>query len=114
MGRVFVVRSRRTLQSSVLRGGVFVEVAVHIIACAAAARQKAHLKPEHTRAFLVDNRRTFPTSDRGGSVLRWRRCDTLCTSGFMNGVMFGQEQTTACAQTLYALRVLRKHGLCDE
>jgi len=26
-----------------------------------------------------------------GSVILWRRCDTLCTSGFMDDVMFGQE-----------------------
>jgi len=25
-----------------------------------------------------------------GSVLLWRRCDTLCTSGFMDDVMFGR------------------------
>jgi len=25
-----------------------------------------------------------------GSVLVWRRCDTLCTSGFMDDVMFGR------------------------
>jgi len=32
-----------------------------------------------------------------GSVLLWQRCDTLCTSGFMDDVMFvhnGQEQAT--------------------
>ena len=33
-----------------------------------------------------------------GSVLIWQRCDTLCTSGFMNDVTFGR---TAIAAVRY-------------
>jgi len=31
-----------------------------------------------------------------GAVLIWRRCDTLCTSGFMDDVIFAHTQGLRC------------------
>ena len=41
----------------------------------------AHARPIFTSLLCVTNGR--------GSVLLWRRCDTLCTSGFMDDVTIG-------------------------
>ena len=36
-----------------------------------------------------------------GSVVLWRRCDTLCTSGFMDDVMFGCSCDTGAESDVY-------------
>jgi len=67
--------------------------------------QHASISPElqHYYSDTSDLHQSFvyckpPTTYMaGGSVLLWRRCDTLCTSGFMEDIMFahdGQEWAT--------------------
>ena len=56
--------------------------------------------------------RKSPVCGRG-SVLLWRRCDTLCTSGFMDDVAFGRSGSYGDAWTgdLLPLAALRYRGV---